>query len=91
MAVLEGVRRALSTQIAQFSISDTGSLVYVPGLLWLHVVVAGGAFETAAHATPWSQTLAWGLTPYLVGDAIKLGLAALLLPAAWRLVGRARR
>jgi len=31
VAVLEGVRRALSTQIAQFSISDTGSLVYVPG------------------------------------------------------------
>lgn len=30
--------------------------------------------------------LAAGLTPFLVGDALKLGLAALLLPGAWKLV-----
>lgn len=66
------------------------ALIYVPGLLWLHGIVAGGASDPAAYASPWAQTMAWGLTPYLVGDALKLGLAALLLPAAWRLVGRAR-
>ena len=55
------------------------ALIYVPGVLWLHQFTTG-----------WAQTLDWGLTPYLIGDAMKLALAALLLPAAWALVGRAR-
>ena len=56
------------------------ALIYVPGLLWLHQFASG-----------WEQTFAWGLTPFLIGDALKLGLAALLLPAVWKLVGSARR
>lgn len=55
------------------------ALVYVPGLLWLHQFTTG-----------WAQTLDWGLTPYLVGDALKLALAALLFPAVWKLAGAAR-
>ena len=55
------------------------ALIYVPGLLWLHQFASG-----------WAQTLAWGLTPFLIGDAIKLALAALLLPAIWKFVGNAR-
>lgn len=31
-----------------------------------------------------------GVVPFLVGDALKIGLAAVLLPAAWALVGRLR-
>jgi biotin transport system substrate-specific component len=55
------------------------ALIYVPGLLWLGVLYG------------WEQPiLAWGLTPFILGDLIKLGLAALLLPAAWKIVGRAR-
>lgn len=54
-------------------------LIYVPGLLWLGVLYG------------WDKPiLDWGLTPFLMGDALKLALAALLLPAAWKLVGRAR-
>lgn len=54
-------------------------LIYVPGLLWLGVLYG------------WDKPiLDWGLTPFLLGDALKLALAALLLPAAWKLVGRAR-
>ncbi|MGC9417533.1 MAG: biotin transporter BioY [Rhodovulum sp.] len=54
-------------------------LIYVPGLLWLGQLYG------------WDQPiLAWGLTPFLIGDALKLGLAALLIPALWKLVGRAR-
>jgi biotin transport system substrate-specific component len=64
--------------------------IYVPGVAWLHALVVAGLFDPASFATPWSQTLAWGLTPYLIGDAMKLALAALLLPAIWRLVGSAR-
>ena len=34
------------------------------------------------------QTIANGLTPFVVCDAVKLLLAAVLFPAAWWLVGR---
>ena len=54
-------------------------ILYVPGLLWLGQLYG------------WDKPiLQWGLTPFLLGDAIKLALAALLLPAAWKLVGRLR-
>jgi biotin transport system substrate-specific component len=67
------------------------ALIYIPGLLWLnHVIVAGGLFHADKFATVWDQTLAWGLTPYLIGDAMKLALAALLLPGLWKLIGRLR-
>ena len=66
------------------------ALIYIPGLLWLHHLIAGGLFDAAAYASPWQQTLAWGLTPYLVGDALKLALAALVVPGLWKLVGAAR-
>jgi biotin transport system substrate-specific component len=65
--------------------------IYVPGVLWIHHIIAAGAFDPATYASVWDQTLVWGLTPYLIGDAMKLALAALLLPAAWKLVGNARK
>jgi biotin transport system substrate-specific component len=65
-------------------------LIYVPGVAWLYHLIAGGLFDPAKFASPWQQTLAWGVTPYLVGDAIKLALAALVVPGLWKLVGSAR-
>ena len=55
------------------------ALVYAPGLLWLGVLFG---FD--------QPILAWGLTPFLAGEALKLALAALLFPLAWRAVGAAR-
>lgn len=55
------------------------ALIYVPGLLWLN---------TMPYAEGWSWTIGAGLTPFLIGDALKLALAALLVPALWRLVWR---
>ena len=55
------------------------ALIYIPGLLWLGVLYG------------WDKPiLEWGLTPFLLGDALKLALAALLVPAIWKLVGNAR-
>lgn len=55
-------------------------LIYLPGLAWLGQLYG------------WDKPiLEWGLTPFLIGDAIKLTLAALLLPALWKLIGSARR
>jgi biotin transport system substrate-specific component len=51
--------------------------IYGPGLLWLGTVVG------------WDKpVLEWGLTPFLLGELTKLALAATLLPAIWKLVGR---
>ena len=55
------------------------ALIYIPGLIWLGMLYG---FD--------KPILAWGLTPFLVGDVIKLALAAALFPAIWKLVGRAR-
>lgn len=55
------------------------ALIYIPGLLWLN-----------QFATGWAQTLEWGITPFLIGDALKLALAALLVPGLWKLIGSAR-
>jgi biotin transport system substrate-specific component len=54
-------------------------LIYIPGVLWLGVVYG------------WDKPIiAWGLTPFLIGDALKLALAALIVPGLWKLVGDAR-
>ncbi|MFN3661748.1 biotin transporter BioY [Yoonia sp.] len=55
-------------------------LIYVPGVAWLGVLYG------------WDQPIfAWGLTPFLLGDALKLGLAALIVPGLWKLIGDARK
>lgn len=67
------------------------ALIYLPGIAWLHYLIgSAGLFDPAAFGSVWDQTLAWGVTPYLIGDALKLALAALVLPALWKLVGSAR-
>lgn len=53
-------------------------IIYVPGVMWL------------AHLYTWENAFAWGVTPFLIGDAMKLVLAALVVPAVWKLVGKAR-
>lgn len=55
------------------------ALIYAPGVLWLGVLFG---FD--------KPILAWGLYPFLLGDALKLALAALLFPALWKMVGDAR-
>ncbi len=55
-------------------------LLSVPGLVWLAMLYGTDA-----------PIFAWGLTPFLLGDLVKLALAALLLPAVWGLVGAARK
>ena len=65
-------------------------LIYIPGALWLNHLIVGGLFDPTKFGSAWEQTMAWGVTPYLIGDAIKLALAALVVPGLWKLVGSAR-
>lgn len=54
-------------------------IIYAVGLPYLAAYL--GLFS-------FSEVFAAGLTPFLVGDALKAALAMGLLPAAWKLVGR---
>ena len=69
-------RRVWTTALAML----IGNIViYVPGLLWLGTLFG------------WDKPiLEWGLTPFVLGDFVKLCLAAAVLPLAWKLIGRAR-
>jgi biotin transport system substrate-specific component len=71
--------------------------IYVPGLLWLGYLIAtdwvapGGSkpvSEFIAGSGTLDKTLNGGLYPFIVGDLMKLLLAAATLPAAWALVRR---
>ncbi len=67
------------------------ALLYATGLIWLSQwISSGGMFDATKYDTLYQQTLAWGMTPFLIGDLMKLALAALLMPAIWKLVGTAR-
>lgn len=53
------------------------AVIYALGLGWLLRYIAGDV----------NATLAAGMYPFLIGDAIKAGAAALLLPGSWKLLG----
>jgi len=62
-------------------------LIFVSGLSWLAFFarpVGGGSPVGLAAA------LATGLYPFLVADIVKLAIAAGLVPAVWRVIGRPR-
>ena len=56
------------------------ALIYLPGVAWLSVLYG--------NSLTWAVEV--GLVPFLIGDALKLGLAALLVPGLWKLIGNAR-
>lgn len=61
-------------------------VVYAVGLPWLKHALPGLTTQPAS----WELTLEQGLYPFVVGDTIKLLLAAGLLPGAWQLLRRFR-
>ncbi len=68
-----GLERSARTSFIPFL---TGTvIIYMCGVTWLAIVL--GSF---------SKAVALGLVPFLIGDAIKLLAAALVLPAAWKIV-----
>ena len=72
-------RGATRTPLRTAAIMVIGSLViYAFGVTWLKVSLG----------VSWSSAIALGLTPFLLGDAVKVALAAGLFPTTWRLVQR---
>ena len=68
-----GLERSVRTSLLAFLIGTI--VIYICGITWLAVVL--GSF---------SKAIAAGLLPFLMGDAIKLLAASLVLPGAWKLV-----
>jgi biotin transport system substrate-specific component len=58
--------------------------IYLVGVPWIAFLVVPP--ELASQR--WETAAAWGLTPFVIVDAMKLVLAAIAFPAAWWLVGR---
>ncbi|TXN32011.1 biotin transporter BioY [Lacisediminihabitans profunda] len=68
-------------------------VIYAFGLPWLYTVL--GTFPPASLSRFFGTTnllratITTGILPFLVGDTVKALLAAAILPASWRLAGRA--
>lgn len=68
-----GLERSFKTSIVPFLVGTV--IIYAFGVAWLSIVV--GSFAKA---------LEFGLLPFVIGDAIKLFVAAAILPSAWKMV-----
>jgi biotin transport system substrate-specific component len=72
-----GWDRRIPSALLMFLIGNI--VVYVLGASWLNIY----------KATFGQISVMWaGVYPFLIGDAIKIGLAALALPGAWQVFGR---
>ena len=68
-----GLERSVRTSIIPFIVGTV--IIYFFGVAWLGIFMKS-----------FDRVLEFGLLPYLIGDAIKLILASLTLPAAWKFV-----
>ncbi|HEY7009492.1 MAG TPA: biotin transporter BioY [Jatrophihabitantaceae bacterium] len=71
-----GNDRAVLSSIGLMAVGD--AIILTIGTIWL----ANHLHISAAKA------IELGVTPFLIGDSIKVAIAALVLPAAWKLVRR---
>jgi biotin transport system substrate-specific component len=79
-----GWDRSLRSAAAAMLLGEAA--IYAAGLPWLHHALPG----LVGGPVSVGDTLRAGLYPFVVGDAIKLLIAAGALPAVWRLLGRSR-
>jgi biotin transport system substrate-specific component len=78
-----GWDRALGSAIGAMFLGEV--VIYAIGLPWL-----SRAISIAGTPVTLSEALELGLYPFIVGDTVKLLVAAGSLPLAWRLLGRLR-
>ena len=52
------------------------------------IYAIGVTYLKLAIDVTWATALSLGMVPFLLGDALKIALAAGLFPATWRLVQR---
>jgi biotin transport system substrate-specific component len=70
--------KKISTAIVAMLIGQL--LIFIPGLIWLQ----------QSTGKDWAWTINAGLTPFIIGEIIKLAIAASTLPILWRVVDKRR-
>lgn len=75
-----GQDRTVDSALPAFLAGNT--IIYVFGVTWLLISVPS--------ITTMPQALTAGLLPFVIGDAVKILAASLLLPAAWKMVDSLR-
>jgi biotin transport system substrate-specific component len=75
----------LARRGADRTVARTAGLMVVGNLA---IYAVGVPWLMASVGTTFGHALVLGVVPFLIGDAIKILLAALVLPGAWRLVRR---
>ncbi|MFI1400030.1 biotin transporter BioY [Streptomyces sp. NPDC020681] len=76
---------ALARRGADRSVLRTAGTMAVGSVI---IYAVGVPYLAAATGMTLSQAVAAGLTPFLIGDALKAALAMGVLPTAWKLIGR---
>ena len=76
-----GWHRSVAGVLGSFVIAN--SVIYLFGLPWL--AFALGSFGAANDV---ASVAAAGLAPFILGDVIKMAVAAALLPLAWKFLGK---
>jgi biotin transport system substrate-specific component len=71
-----GNDRSVLSAIGVMAVGE--AVLLTVGTIWL-------AYDLHVSA---GKAISYGVTPFLVGDAVKLGVAALVFPAAWKLIRR---
>lgn len=74
-----GADRSLLKSVPAMAAGEV--VMYAVGVVWLAVSLHVDA----------GKAIALGFTPFIAGDALKAALAAVLLPAAWRMTDAGRR
>ncbi len=78
------VAAALVGALAERGWTTSAPRAFATMLVGNLVIYACGVFWLAQLAPDLSTAIAWGVTPFLVGDALKVALATALLPLATR-------
>jgi biotin transport system substrate-specific component len=76
-----GWHKSVTGVIGSFAIAN--SVIYLFGLPWLAF-----ALGSLGAANDLASVAAAGFAPFIIGDVIKMTLAAALLPLAWKFLGK---
>ena len=77
LAAQRGVDRSILRSIPAMLLAEV--VVFALGVTWLKFALDASV----------SQAIAWGLTPFVLGEVMKAVVAGLTLPVAWRIADRA--
>ena len=76
-----GWHKSVAGVLGSFAIANT--VIYLFGLPWLAFVLG-----SLGVANDLASVAAAGLAPFILGDVIKMTVAAALLPLAWKFLGK---